>query len=325
METSTVDLSNSLQEIDNHFIEARDKQEIEVSEDYTTGAKFIWQEVTYGPSRTLNSDNCYRGYLMIEPEDMPKVLPILIQLGEQRKAGGKRLDFKWLKRTFSYSGTATKITNIGQYQELNPTDPRIAIYGDTQEEVQEILATLANNPEWQSIESKRTNKFGGTERTPRRPGTNAVIINGTEYRSLNYNDKPGYSEDEAQDTNWRAQKQGTPTVMGQMPNRAPVETTSSAPQKEERKEATKTFTEREKEFLEEKYNKSWAKLNNDLAYSGLSKKDQDDLLNLTIDHIQQLKKDGKIKTLEQETLALNEASEQLYNRIKDIRNNTSSN
>lgn len=76
--------------------------------------------------------------------------------------------------------------------------------------MQNILNALAQNHQWQTIEQNRNVKFNG--RAPRRPGTNAFIDpSRREFRSLNYNNKPGYSENEAVTPYWRLQKVGTPT------------------------------------------------------------------------------------------------------------------
>ncbi|MBI2596082.1 hypothetical protein HYW46_05110 [Candidatus Daviesbacteria bacterium] len=173
--------------------------EAKLSKVYPTGGKFLWQEVTYGPDRRLDGDHCFRGYLMIEPEDMPKVLSILTRVGRARKTQGKSLDFKWLlntwDKTYNYDPS-----NVGRYA-LEPTDPRIALYADSTQQIREVLSVLAANPEWQAIEQRRIDKMGGRlENAPRRPGTNAYIdTTGREWRSLNFNDQPGYSEDEAHD------------------------------------------------------------------------------------------------------------------------------
>ncbi len=195
--------------------------EVQISPGFLTAGKFLWQHVTYGDSLQKHSDDLYRGYAMIEPEDMPKALDILMHIGEQRKAEGKNTDFKWLVMTYPKHGNAADMAqyvsnpdNVGQYNELTSTDPRIAVYADEQSEIQEILRTLAETPEWKEIEVNRIKRNGGKpENTPRRPGTNAFTHNGREYRSLNYNNQPGYSESEAADPNWRDNKTGSKTVL----------------------------------------------------------------------------------------------------------------
>jgi len=190
-----------------------------VSEPFETADKYIWEEVIYGPEMTKGSDELYRGYLMIEPEDMSRVLAILRTLGNIRRGRGQRLDFKWLQMTRPAFPTDEErnryladINNFGKYNQLEPTDPRIAIYGETSEEIQQILTELVKNSYWQYVESGRLTKFLGAI-PPRRPGTNAFIYKDQEYRTLNFNDHPGYSENEAADPNWRDKKNGSHTQM----------------------------------------------------------------------------------------------------------------
>ncbi|OGK34958.1 hypothetical protein A3F58_00320 [Candidatus Roizmanbacteria bacterium RIFCSPHIGHO2_12_FULL_37_9b] len=186
-----------------------------------SGGKFWWQEVIYGPDISSLGDDAYRGYLMIEPEDFPRALALLEKIGADRKNTGKRLDFKWLLMTYpdgldttQWANFVNDPNNIGRYDRLEDTNPRIVIYGDSSAEVQEILALLAEHPEWSEIERHRLDKYGGKpENAARRPGTNAFNYNDKQYRSLNWNDQPGYSEDEAEDEDWRAKKVGDRTVV----------------------------------------------------------------------------------------------------------------
>ncbi|MBI3069768.1 MAG: protein kinase [Candidatus Levybacteria bacterium] len=210
-------LKERLREKRSEFDKLFDKNVAFVSNPYTTLPHMLWQEVIYGPKRIKNGDNCFRGYLMVEPENMDLVLIGLRKLAEKRQKEGKRTDFKWLLASDKeVSKTGTRIDNlIGSYPELKPTDGRIVIYGDALDEVKEILAGIATDPWWQEVEQHRVAKFGGLpENAPRRPGTNSFVdASGKEWRTLNYNDKPGYSEDEAADPDWRAKKAGTKTKM----------------------------------------------------------------------------------------------------------------
>jgi hypothetical protein len=191
---------------------------------YPTADRFYWQEVIFGPGHRNSSEQAYRGYLMIEPEDFPRALDILRKIGSERKKQGKSLDLKWLRMTYPEDQFIQYLqdqTKTGSYKELKITDPRIVIYGDTAEEVQEILGTIVANPEykkvWDEIEANRIKKCGGKlENAPRRPGTNAFESAGHEkdqgWRSINYNNNPGYSEAEAADPDWRASKVGAKSV-----------------------------------------------------------------------------------------------------------------
>lgn len=176
-----------------------------------------WQQVRYGEAHLEKGEGRYRGYLMVEPENIPLALAILSSRAEGRKLQGKTTEFKWLLKTededWVDKALEGKFTpkDLGEYQLLAPEDPRIVIYADTVDEVKEILKLLAENPQWQGIEDRRRAKFGGNP--PRRPGTNSFIDEKSlEWKSLNWNDQRGYSENEARDPNWRVKKTGTSTV-----------------------------------------------------------------------------------------------------------------
>ncbi|PIR58586.1 MAG: hypothetical protein COU70_00005, partial [Parcubacteria group bacterium CG10_big_fil_rev_8_21_14_0_10_35_15] len=211
-------LNNNYQE----FLKLEEEGKVEASSFYPTGSgKYVWQEVIYGKERQKSGDDCYRGYLMIESTDFPKALEMLKMIGDKRKEEGKRLDFKWLLMTppdglivDKWAEYVKDEKNFGKYNGLEAIDPRIVIYGDDAAEVQEILSTLAENPGWGEIEKNRINASGGKpENAPRRPGTNIYSFQNKELRSLNWNDKAGYSEYEAADPDWRENKIGDKTVL----------------------------------------------------------------------------------------------------------------
>ncbi|GEM_PF-5517539 len=229
-ETPGVELSpggkHFLRNNDNRLKKLAQNKEIELHEGQTAG-KYWWQQVTFGSLPQKDSDHLFRGYLMVDPHDMIFAVHGLELLAEERKKQGKTTDFKWLKMTFppdlpadqraSYGSNAN---NIGNYPNLNPTDPRIVIYADNPSDIQEILQALSANPTFLNVvEQNRIKKYGGKpENAPRRPGTNAFVdTNGREWRSLNFNDKPGYSEDEAADPDWRDRKIGSRTEFAQHP------------------------------------------------------------------------------------------------------------
>lgn len=177
----------------------------------------IWQEVRFGEGVKGNDNQLYRGYLMVEPEKLPLALGILSKLAEDRKTRGLTTEFKWLLKPEDpdwinkiTSGQEWNPREIGDYSYLKPEDPRIALYADKPQDIQNILNALAQNPQWRTIEEGRIKTYEG--KPPRRPGTNSFIDpSGKEWRSLNYNNKPGYSEGEAQNPHWRDLKVGTPT------------------------------------------------------------------------------------------------------------------
>lgn len=161
-----------------------------------TVENFLWQHVRYGKELEKRGGELFRGYLMIEPTDFPTALEILSQMAEERLKIRKTTRFKWLLNP--------RLIN------LKEEDPRIVLYALDLEDIQEMLTILSQDHRWQRIESKRNKRYDGL--ASRRPGTNSFIDkDGKEWRSLNYNDRPGYSENEAADPNWRNYKEGTPT------------------------------------------------------------------------------------------------------------------
>src|SRR3989344_4999642 len=215
-------LNKSLQSVAHNLRELAKSGDIKLGEVFPTLGKYNWQSVLYGSEQLRDSDNSFRGYLMIDSQDIPQAMNLLMRVATQRVLEGKRTHFKWLQSIHpinspDYLKFIQDDKNLGTYTGLNPTEPTIALYGDRLEEVREILESLAQIPEWQTIEAHRAAAFGGAEHAPRRPGTNILIVNGQEYRSLNFNDQPGYSEEEAQDPNWRDQKEGSATVAEGIP------------------------------------------------------------------------------------------------------------
>lgn len=177
----------------------------------------IWQEVRFGEGLKGSDNQQYRGYLMVEPQKFPLALAILAKTAEERKTRGKTTEFKWLLKTEDpdwinkiTSGQEWKPKEIGEYSHLKSEDPRIALYADTPQDILNILNALAQNQQWKTIEEDRLKTSEG--KAPRRPGTNSFVDpSGKEWRSLNYNNKPGFSELEAQNPSWRNLKSGTPT------------------------------------------------------------------------------------------------------------------
>lgn len=179
-----------------------------------------WEQATFGTGSMKENEEIHRGYLMVEANDIAKAVQILRKKAQERLAAGKPTEFKFLLMTIpedlkdatAKSDYFHDMSHVGNYEDLQPTDPRIALYADDATDIQEILAMLAEDPEWQDLEQNRVIASGGaTDNAPRRPGSNAFMHNGKEYRTLNYNDQPGYSEAEAANPDWRLNKIGTPT------------------------------------------------------------------------------------------------------------------
>lgn len=200
---------------DNRFKELQKTGTVDHLRVMTVGNS-IWQEVRFGEGLKGSDNQQYRGYLMVEPAKFPIALAILAKTAEERKARGKTTEFKWLLKTEDpdwidkITRNEWKQKEIGEYPHLKPGDPRIALYADSPQDIQNILNSLAQNPQWKTIEEDRAKASEGS--APRRPGTNSFLDpSGKEWRSLNYNNKPGLSEWEAKNPQWRDLKVGTPT------------------------------------------------------------------------------------------------------------------
>lgn len=156
-------------------------------------SSFLWMGVSYFPGKRYYNDRMgnFRGYVMVEPPDLPTALDILHPIGQQRREQGQKLDFKWLIG----KSNRGQLPQEGVYDDLHPADPRIAIYGLDHKEIQDILHSIASNPLINFLEENRSQAYGGRRYVPRRPGTNAFEHDGKIFRVLNYNDYAGLSED----------------------------------------------------------------------------------------------------------------------------------
>lgn len=197
-------LHAELKNIAENFRQRSTAGEIRVAEPIFTGGRLLWQRVEYGglPLKE-EGENLNRGYLMVETGDMPKALTALDTIAANRNLQGKPTVFKWLVMTYpALNDFSRKLKfvndelNIGNYVDLGSEDPRIVIYSDKPEDIQDVLTELANNPEWESIESRRRALFKLFKQEAPLRGTNAFIdAAGKEWRSLSFNFGKGYSED----------------------------------------------------------------------------------------------------------------------------------
>lgn len=176
---------------------------------FSTADKYLWQIEGYGNKLKNESDDLYRGYLMVEKENIPAMVEILREIAKEKVKQNKNLSFKWLIGKGDVN-RINKEKSYGEYENLQDPDPRIVIYGDTAENIQDIIKELTTDTRWAESIRKLSEKRSGKAR---RPGTNAYIDpEGREWRVINYNDKPGYSEDEAKDVDWRNKKLGSKSV-----------------------------------------------------------------------------------------------------------------
>ena len=177
------------------------------SEAVLSTAGGIWQHVRFGEKRDKHDEDLYRGYAMVEPEDAQVTLVTIGKVVDQRVSVGKGIEFKWLLSTARHAPVG-RLDLYGDYSHLEIDTSRIVFYADSPEEIKEIFQQLVDCG-WNTIEASRIAKCGGTvEGTPRRPGSNEFQDSKGEYwRSLNWNDVPGYSENIV---DWKGEGAGRP-------------------------------------------------------------------------------------------------------------------
>jgi len=93
----------------------------------TAGAEVSWQVVRYGRELINEDSRLYRGYVMIEPEDLPKVLRLLDQIGRSRLQKGQTTQFKWMLKKDSpefMTNRDYKIKETGDYELVEPNLPK---------------------------------------------------------------------------------------------------------------------------------------------------------------------------------------------------------
>ncbi len=176
----------------------------------TTGNDmYIYQQIicheNFRMRDASGKDIYWRGYLMVEEEDIPQAVRLLLKIASTRTKKGLPTKFKWL---VGYKNPDDEIDeHIGDYSMLDDEVGRVVIYGQTQEEIKEILTALSQLSEWQEIEKRRRDN-----RPVRRPGTSALEleINGKkeEFRTLCYGEAQGFSEYAAVDPLWRFTRKG---------------------------------------------------------------------------------------------------------------------
>jgi hypothetical protein len=173
--------------------------------------QYLWEQIDIEPISRTPSEDLFRGYLMIEPEDLFDALHVLTETA----IPGRNVQWFGFKFLVNCSLAAHHNSQLGQFRGVPREIALVVIYCESDDEVKRVLARLAAHPTWANFEKHRIGACGGhAENAPRRPGTNAFRdASGQEWRTLCYNDVPGYSEDEAANRHWRALKCGTRTEL----------------------------------------------------------------------------------------------------------------
>lgn len=161
---------------------------------------------------TLNAlpdSQLYRGYLQVNYQQIPRAVEILTRFFELRR---NSLKFKFLVGRWFPEDIETGKVAVGRYVQPDPAAPVIVLYGLRKEDILDVLTGLAETSEWAEIDADR--QASGIEN--RRSGTNALSHNGRWWKTLCYNDGPGYSESvvdraEADSRDWHEDVRGPRT------------------------------------------------------------------------------------------------------------------
>lgn len=172
------------------------------SKDGMSGRRFIvvpglmFQGRTYGKETSAADEDLFRVYFQVEIEDIPRMVEILKEMGEDRAQTGEGIDFKFLL------GAAQKPDfsdyQSGDYHNLEDGDPRVVAYFDSPEQQKGFIRELLENPQYKkdliAMSEKRKNPDGSLK--ARRPGSSVWYDNktGEELRAINYT-KGGHSRD----------------------------------------------------------------------------------------------------------------------------------
>lgn len=163
-----------------------------------------YQQVVFGPLRTRQPDGrssqAYRGYLMIEPENLIQAVQQLNFLGKKRLSEGKRMEYKleypW---AVDFRDPERLPEGTGGYVEAmyikGPNDQMITLYADTQEEIEEVLRHLVEEANWEEVEQGKRKVCEGLRMKFPGHGSKRFEHEGREYYSLEFNDHPGHSGD----------------------------------------------------------------------------------------------------------------------------------
>lgn len=156
----------------------------------------------FGPPRKTAGQQmhsqAYRAYLLISPESAYPALQRINRLGEVRQNEGKHTEYKFRYPT-SINERNDRLHDFANraYQALyidNPMDAIITLYSDTQEEIIEIFHELVTRFSWDDIERQKIQTSIGINLRKPQKGSERFSSKGIEYLTLEFNDRPGFSE-----------------------------------------------------------------------------------------------------------------------------------
>lgn len=171
------------------------------------GSLYIFQGRSFGTSPENQADHeHWRAYLQVEIEDIPEMVEILNKIGQDMSSHNETLDFKFLTATCS---DISQGINTGKYPNLKDGDPRVVLYFSDQNKRTEVLRRLSTEyyDQMLSMSINRQDKA-------RRPGSSVFYDGrtGKEFRHINLLDQAGYSENVAQNKDWRSNARGSRTT-----------------------------------------------------------------------------------------------------------------
>lgn len=179
------------------------------------GFFWVWAGFEHKPAWPMD----HRGYLQVDIAQIPEAVRVFQMLAKKLSEAGKSFAFKFLvgnvhiATTLKNAGKAVDLSGprklTGFYDRMSPSEPVIALYAKSKEEILEILEQLSQMPEWQKIESERVFQS-------RREGASAYTNKaGQEFRTLCYLEEAGCAEDfvkaAAEEGGWRSQVKGART------------------------------------------------------------------------------------------------------------------
>lgn len=159
---------------------------------------YSWLRLYFNQDKVFNEERLartdFRGYLMVEPENMEEALRIMLKVAAKREDKGKALFIKLLTRRSYDRVSPSEVESFGEYKDLDITDPRMVIYGDSPDELRDVMEDVVREG-WGNIERTRKRLAKGVKRGN---DTNYFTDRkGRVWQSLNWNDFYGSTESRA--------------------------------------------------------------------------------------------------------------------------------
>jgi hypothetical protein len=216
------DLPATLNQEGRIALRALTKDPAEISVLRGKGFFWAWAVFEYKPAWPMD----YRGYLQVDFTQIPEAVRIFLKLAKKLSKEGRSFAFKFLlgnvhiETTLKNAGKAVDLSDLrkltGYYDRMSPSEPVIALYAKSKEDVLAILEQLSQMPEWLNIEKERTSNH-------RREGASSYTNRaGKEFRTLCYLEAGGCAEDfvrEARENgkDWRSLVNGPRTSILSVP------------------------------------------------------------------------------------------------------------